>query len=113
MVLNSNQLYKFGWNHSFYDIPKETSKEIQSNVQSNRDGLTYRKFIFIYRYINFYIIYRFCEGKNNYFFVKINKNKIDEYKITNNAELFILIIKNNAFNENYRRHFKINKLLKK
>jgi hypothetical protein len=39
MVLNSNQLYKFGWNHSFYDIPKETSKEIQSNVQSNRDGL--------------------------------------------------------------------------
>jgi hypothetical protein len=28
MVLNSNQLYKFGWNHSFYDIPKETSKEI-------------------------------------------------------------------------------------
>jgi CTP synthase (UTP-ammonia lyase) len=44
--------------------------------------------------------------------LKLIKNKIDEYKITNNAELFILIIKNNAFNENYRRHFKINKLLK-
>jgi hypothetical protein len=37
MVLNSNQLYKLL--NSFYDIPKETSKEIQSNVQSNRDHI--------------------------------------------------------------------------
>jgi hypothetical protein len=97
MVLNSNQLCKFGWNNSYYDMPYMPAipKEIRRDIS--------------YRYLNFCIIYR-C---GNYFFVKINKNKIDEYKITNNAELFILIIKNNAFNENYRRHFKINKLLKK
>jgi hypothetical protein len=45
MVLNSNQLYKL--NHSFYDIPKETSKEIQSNVQSNRDSHTESLYSFI------------------------------------------------------------------
>jgi hypothetical protein len=57
------------------------------NQMYNRIETTYRKFIFIYRYINFYIIYRFVKVKI-ITFVKINKNKIDEYKITNNAYLF-------------------------
>jgi hypothetical protein len=47
MVPNSNQLYKIWLESSFYDIPKETSKEIQSNVQSNRD-LTYIPKVYIH-----------------------------------------------------------------
>jgi hypothetical protein len=98
MILNLNQLCKFGWHDSYYDIPLEINNQLISTQQ-----------YISYRYLNFYIINRSGE----YFFVKSNKNEIEEYKITNNAELFILIIKNNAFNETYRRHFKINKLLKK
>lgn len=66
-------------------------------------------------YIGYYYSYsHFCIEMDiktgEYFFIDDRKPK--KIKFVNNSELFSLIIKNNAFNTDYQRHFKINKILK-
>lgn len=95
MVINTTILDKFGWNYG------------------------YRKFYFCqwhdediiprYSYLDDFCI---TYNDDGYFFIKRNGEEIKKYKFVNNGELFSLIIKNNAFNQDYQRHFKINKILK-
>jgi hypothetical protein len=49
------------------------------------------------------------KSKNSYKFV-VGKNKSIEFN--SNTELLRLIIENEACNEEYKRHFKLNKLLR-
>jgi hypothetical protein len=67
---------------------------------------------------NFFIIHK----DGIYYFIIIeNKKKkkeiellsCEKYKFSSNGELFKLIIKHEAFNADYQRHFKINKILNK
>jgi hypothetical protein len=50
MILNLNQLCKFGWHDSYYDIPLEINNQLISTQQ-----------YISYRYLNFYIINRSSE----------------------------------------------------
>lgn len=61
------------------------------------------------------------KSKNLYKFVSVDyseygiedwKPKFQLYEVSSNEELFKLVIKYEACNEEYKRHFKINKLLK-
>lgn len=91
MVINSTILDKFGWNN----------------------GSRHRHFI-----ENIEVEYSYLEKfgiilqDEEYFFIKKDVKEVEKYKFVNNGELFSLIIKNNAFNTDYQRHFKINKILK-
>ncbi len=91
MVINSTILDKFGWNNG------SRQHHFIENIEAE------------YSYLEkFGVILH----EEEYFFVKKNGKEVEKYKFINNGELFSLIIKNNAFNQDYQRHFKINKILK-
>lgn len=91
MVINSAILDKFGWNNG------SRHRHFIENIKAE------------YNYLEkFGIILH----EEEYFFIKKDVKEVEKYKFVNNGELFSLIIKNNAFNPDYQRHFKINKILK-
>lgn len=108
MVVNSVILNKFGWTEGQY-------YSWRSGLSFSDIHLSEIKFHYL---DDFFIIYK---NDVHYFIIIKNKKKkkeiellsCEKYKFSSNSELFKIIIKYEAFNADYQRHFKINKILNK
>ena len=109
MTINTIILNKFGWSERrfFWDKPFHVKDILRENIK--------------YDYLDkFFIIQN--PDTMAYFFVivkdedivkkEVELTKCEMFLIKTNQELFKLIIKHEAFSEDYQRHFRINKILK-
>jgi len=109
MIINTIILNKFGWSERkfFWDKPFSVKDVLRENIK--------------YDYLDrFFIIQN--PDTMAYFFVivkdedivkkEVELTKCEMFLIKTNSELFKLIIKYEAFSEDYQRHFRINKILK-
>jgi hypothetical protein len=109
MTINTIILYKFGWvERSFFWNKPFTITDLQHKdikydffdkffIIQNPDTMAY-----------FFVIVKDEDIVKK----EVELTKCEMFLIKTNQELFKLIIKYEAFSENYQRHFRINKILK-
>ena len=122
--LNSYMIQKMGWieyssNRGLYHNRVISNKKVSYNLFEGDEDVRY--FIEFENRNEFYVIKELSKeekqsSKNRYKFIIVNQTDEDILftieEFNSNEELFKLIIKNEACNSNYERHFRLNKILK-
>jgi hypothetical protein len=117
-------IQKMGWieyssNRGLYHNRVISNKKKSYNLFEGDEDVRY--FIEFENRNEFYVIKELSKeekqsSKNRYKFIIVNQTDEDILftieEFNSNEELFKLIIKNEACNSNYERHFRLNKILK-